>query len=261
MSIVYGILAGGNGSRMKSDIPKPLQEVSKEDTLLSLLVRNIKEVDKSAQIAINCGFGTTQEQVADYIHGVLCHRFGEIQIVTNDSKPNGTGQGVQRVYDTLKDDSRKSWDYMGVFYGDVPSDTHSIDKLRSSIVGEKRQIGLGAIIGSFDTLNPTGKGRLVVDDNGLVRKIIEEKDCDSEEERQITLVNSGMGIFSREVLDTYFAQNHSGYQGEWPFTNIVSMLGSQYNFSHTQLCENPLNYGANNPEELQKIRDFLKLFQ
>ena len=257
---MYGILAGGNGSRMKSNIPKPLQEVSEKDTLLSLLVRNIKEVDESAQIAINCGFGTTQEQVADYVDKVLCDRFGEIQIVTNDSKPNGTGQGVQRVYDSLEDNSRKSWDYMGVFYGDVPSDIKSIDRLRSSIVGEKRQIGLDAIIGSFDTLNPIGKGRLVVHHNGLVRRIIEEKDC-SEEEKQITIVNSGMGIFSREVLDTYFTQNHLSYQGEWPFTNIVSMLGGQYNFSHSQLEENPLNYGANNPEELQKIRDFLKSFQ
>mgnify|MGYP006293480045 CR=1 FL=1 len=242
MTLLYAVLAGGNGSRMGDGPPKPLREIGRGHTLLSKLITNIQDSSSNARVIVNAGIGDTQEKVREYIQ----ENFGDnVEVVGNKEEPNGTGHGVHTIWQYAQ---REGYDFnkLGLFYGDVSSDPKSIGRIIN------QSSGLESVIGAFNTQSPTGKGRLVLDDGGkLITKIVEERDC-TDDERKIQLVNSGMGMFSRETLDVYFSHSHT-YQGEWPFTNIVNLLQGRRNFGYTILDEHPGNYGANTKEELEKV--------
>lgn len=239
MTLLYAVLAGGNGSRMGEGSPKPLREIGSGHTLLSKLITNIQDSSKNARVIVNAGFGDTQEQIRSYLEAY----FGDsVELIGNQEEANGTGHGVYTIWQHAK---REDFDKLGLFYGDVPSDSKSIETITNQLSR------LENVIGAFHTQNPTGKGRLILDNKGLITRIVEEKNC-TDKEREIQIVNSGMGMFSRETLDDYFSLLHT-YEGEWPFTNIVNLLQSRRNFGYTTLDEHAGNYGANTKEELEKV--------
>lgn len=240
MTLLYAILAGGNGSRMGDGPSKPLREIGRGHTLLSKLITNIQEFSGDPRIIINTGFGDTQRQVRRYIKANFDDN---IEVVGNEEQPNGTGHGVHTIWKCAQREG-EDFDNLGLFYGDVPSDVESIRRIIN------QPSGLENVIGAFNTQNPIGKGRLILDDKELISKIVKEKDC-TDDERIIQLVNSGMGMFSRETLDEYFSLLHT-YEGEWPFTNIVNLL-QERSFGYTTLNEHPANYGANTIEELERV--------
>ncbi len=83
-----------------------------------------------------------------------------------------------------------------ILYGDTPLlRPETIGKVRAELAG-----GADLVVIGFETENPTGYGRLLLDDRGRLAGIREEKDA-SEEERALTLCNSGiMGFRSSKTL-------------------------------------------------------------
>lgn len=60
MTLLYAVLAGGNGSRMGEGPPKPLREIGGGHTLLSKLITNIQDSSNNARVIVNAGIGDTQ---------------------------------------------------------------------------------------------------------------------------------------------------------------------------------------------------------
>ncbi len=107
-----------------------------------------------------------------------------------------------------------------ILYGDTPLiTTGTLEKML-----EAAQYSEIVVLG-MNIENPTGYGRLIVDDSERLEEIIEEKDA-SAEQKQITLCNSGVmavsGKYLFELLEKLTPNNQAG---EYYLTDIVAIAG------------------------------------
>src|SRR5690606_11476543 len=115
-------------------------------------------------------------------------------IVEQDETP-GTGRAVEQALAALPSDFDGS---VVVLSGDVPLiDVATLERLVAGHI----EFGRGMTMLSAVLDNPTGLGRILRDEQGLVRGIVEEKDA-SDEERRITEINGGVYVFARAALET-----------------------------------------------------------
>jgi bifunctional UDP-N-acetylglucosamine pyrophosphorylase/glucosamine-1-phosphate N-acetyltransferase len=75
--------------------------------------------------------------------------------------------------------------------------------------------------------DPTGYGRIVRNETGLVEKIVEHKDA-SDEERLITEINTGTYCFDNEALFEALNQvTNDNVQGEYYLPDVIEILKNQ----------------------------------
>ncbi len=109
---------------------------------------------------------------------------------------------------------------MLVLYGDTPL-------LRSETLKAARgelHAGADLVVLGFETDEPTGYGRLLLDERGGLAGIREEKDA-SEEERALTLCNSGIMGFraAHTLLDLLGRIGNDNAKGEFYLTDAVAL--------------------------------------
>src|SRR5262249_17447165 len=107
----------------------------------------------------------------------------KIQFVVQ-AQPKGSGHAVLQARSWL----RSKRGMLLVLYGDTPLLTAETLK---QLLQQHHASGHAATFLAMDVANPSGYGRMVVDAEGLLERIVEHRDA-TEEERQITLVNSGV---------------------------------------------------------------------
>src|SRR5699024_9696365 len=72
--------------------------------------------------------------------------------------------------------------------------------------------------------NPTGYGRIIRDDSGNVRRIVEHKDA-SQEELNVNEINTGTYCFDHKALfEASEKVDNNNAQGEYYFTDVVEIL-------------------------------------
>lgn len=196
------ILAAGQGTRMKSDLPKILHHVADRPMLV--------HVHAAARAA-----------GASHIHVVYGHG-GEIvrqKLSSLDASwalqdiQKGTGHAVDQAMPAIADDDR-----VMVLYGDVPLVTaETLMRLAAHADGDNLVI-LTAILN-----DPTGYGRIVRDEDGAVQKIVEQKDA-SEQQKQIREINTGMLVAGAKNLRDWLSRlENNNAQGEFYLTDVVAM--------------------------------------
>jgi len=130
---------------------------------------------------------------------------------------NGTGHAVQLGIEGLQ---AQADDLVVVLYADVP--LLGVDLL-------KRLVGSNSVV-SLLTMHmddPSGYGRILRDDAGRVRRIVEQKDA-SEAERQVREVNTGILMARYGDLVAWLDQLESGNaQGELYLTDIIEMAAAE----------------------------------
>ncbi len=116
----------------------------------------------------------------------------------------------------------KGYDDVLVMFGDTPLiDPAALVAARSKLAQKAAVVVLG-----FRTEKPTGYGRLI-EKNGKLAAIREEKDC-SDEERGITFCNSGlMAISGAHALGLLDAVGNANAKGEFYLTDIVEIAGGR----------------------------------
>lgn len=115
----------------------------------------------------------------------------------------------------------KGYDDILVVFGDTPLITAA--PLRAA--REKLAEGNDVVVIGFEAADPTGYGRLIVD-NGELLAIREHKDA-SEEERHITYCNGGlMAIDGRKALDLLGRIGNANAKGEYYLTDLVEIVRS-----------------------------------
>ncbi len=129
--------------------------------------------------------------------------------------PLGTGHAVLAARETLA-----NFEGVGlVMFADTPLVTSQ------TLVALAEQIATGrdiAILG-FETPQPTGYGRIILDADGLVQQIIEDRDTNNEE-AAITLVNGGIMAARIPLLfDLLDSVDISNAQHEIYLTDVVSV--------------------------------------
>lgn len=199
------VLAGGQGKRMKSPMPKPMLEVLGEpmlDWVISACV------EAGAEPAVITGFGR------EYIENHLGGRYPTFF----QSERLGTGHAVMQAIPLLEE---KRGGNTLILCGDAPF--VSADIIKNSLCAHLDS-GAAVTVVSAELSNPFGYGRIIRDGKGEVLCITEQKDC-TPEEAAIKEVNSGIYWFrTAELLTALSELTPNNAQGEYYLTDTLSIL-------------------------------------
>ena len=196
------ILAAGKGTRMKSQTPKVMHEVAGKKMIDHVLLV-AQNLDAQKTLVV---LSPDQNQIADYLADKNC----EIVIQENQL---GTADAVKSCKENLKDFAGK----ILVLYGDVPL-------VKTDILSQA--IKVAPCFVGMQVASENKYGRLFVDDVYL-QKIIEFNDA-SEDEKQITLCNTGVICFESELLFELLAKvNNDNAKGEFYITDIAQIANNQ----------------------------------
>jgi bifunctional UDP-N-acetylglucosamine pyrophosphorylase/glucosamine-1-phosphate N-acetyltransferase len=170
------VLAAGEGTRMRSVMPKVLHQVAGQ----SLLAHVLAAAPKGTGAALAVVIGPDHQAVADEIKRVRPDASTFIQ-----RERLGTAHAVLAARDAIARDA----DDLLIVFGDTPLiSAATFERLRAAL-----KSGAGVAVLGFRAADPTGYGRLVVEGGRLV-DIREHADA-SAEERAITLCNAGVMAF------------------------------------------------------------------
>ena len=199
------ILAAGKGTRMNSEIPKVLHKVLGKEIIL-WSNEAIKNFENKFFV-----IGHQHELVRDYISN-------DSEAIVQEEQL-GTGHALSVVFN---DESflSKTYDYVLVIPGDVPLIQEEIlNSLISKVVTSKASIGF--VVSSVK--EPFGYGRVIVDEEDNVTKIVEERDA-SKEEKKINLINSGIYCFDYEFIKNHIEKlSDTNKQKEFYLTDLIEL--------------------------------------
>lgn len=233
------VLAAGKGTRMKSALPKPLHPVAGLPMVNHVI--NAAEALNPEKIVVVIG-----PDMPEMAEAVKPHTTA-IQEV-----PNGTGGAALAARAHLKG---FDGDILIVF-GDMPLMTTETIRRVADIRAQFPAVGLtfaGVVNHEHNTY-----GRMVLDDDGSLKKIVEYKDA-SEEERKITLCNAGIVCADGAKLFDWLSQiGNDNVQKEYYLTDLPQIARKDNRLSH--VVEVPLSdmEGANTRVELSKLEGLMQ---
>jgi len=202
------ILAAGQGTRMKSSLPKVLHRIGGRPLLGHVLdtARNLEPANILVVVRHE------RDLVADAVLDIA----PEILVVDQDEIP-GTGRAVEVALDRVPD---FSGDVL-VLSGDVPL---LDDETLTGLVRAHRASGAAATVLSAVVADATGYGRIVRDSVGGVQRIVEQKDA-TDAEAEITEINAGVYVFQAPALRAHLSLvGTANAQGERYLTDVVGLL-------------------------------------
>jgi bifunctional UDP-N-acetylglucosamine pyrophosphorylase/glucosamine-1-phosphate N-acetyltransferase len=206
-SVFAIVLAAGKGTRMKSDIPKVMHAIAGAPMLTYVLA-----AAKAARVGEICVVvGPGMDEVGSIARSVDPHLPVFVQ-----AEQRGTADAVKAAQDAF---SRCAGGVI-VLYGDTPLlRTETIDRLRNEL-----DDGADIVVVGFEAKDPTGYGRLLLDERGKLIGIREEKDANAKE-RALTLCNSGIMGFggSKTLADLLSRIGNANAKGEFYLTDAVAL--------------------------------------
>jgi bifunctional UDP-N-acetylglucosamine pyrophosphorylase/glucosamine-1-phosphate N-acetyltransferase len=233
------ILAGGKGTRMKSDKPKVLHEICGK-TMLSYVMDNARNACIE-QIAVIVGYGA--EEVKSSIAG-------QVNIFTQH-RQLGTGHAVMQALSFIDDNA-----YVVVLCGDAPLvDSETIQSLCEYTASNKKD----AVVVSAMIDDPYGYGRIIRDRDGEFIKIVEQKDA-AKEEKKIHEINSGVYCFLGSVLKYALGNiSNDNVQGEYYLTDTIELLINE-KYSVDILVEKNCDIikAVNDKKQLAQLEKFMR---
>ena len=201
MSFTAIILAAGKGTRMKSEIPKPLHHVAGKP-MLSWVIDAAKAAGVSQILPV---IGHESAQLEDWL--------GDIK-PAYQTEQLGTGHAVLAAADMLEQSDVP----VIVLFGDTPLIT--ADTIKRTVTHIENGADICAL--GFEASNPAGYGRFILDDSGTLVQIIEESEC-KEAERQITFVNGGILAARAPALFSLLRSvKPTNSKGEIFLTDVIS---------------------------------------
>ncbi len=202
------ILAAGEGTRMKSKLPKVMHRICGKP-LLSHVINTAKAsgIDKNI-VVIGKGGNIVRDNIKEDV------LFVDQPI--GEEVPYGTGFAVIQAKDYIEDNS-----HVIILYGDTPLITS--DTIMNIIDFHKKG-NYEATVLSADFDDPTGYGRIIRDHSGNVTAIVEHKDA-SEQERSIKEINSGIYCFNGKSLKLALDRlDNNNAQNEYYITDAIKII-------------------------------------
>lgn len=235
------ILAGGQGKRMKAEIPKPMFKVLGEP-MLRWVIKSCEEADLS-NICIVKGY---QAEIIDrYIDG-------KYETVLQ-SERLGTGHAVMQAIPFM----RKNLDGNTlVLCGDAPF--IDADTIKKSLELHRSENNSITVITSL-LEDPTGYGR-IVREGDCITSIVEEKDTTIEQKR-ICEVNSGAYWFKTvELIEALGELTQNNSQKEYYLTDTVFIAINKGRRANAYLSKNPnVVLGANDRKGLLELNNVARM--
>lgn len=202
------VLAAGDSTRMKSSMSKVLHPVGGRPMIAHVMTSIC--ASGVSDVALVLGRDAEKVERAASIEGLAVESVLQTERL-------GTGHAVLMAKDAIG----LGYDEILVAYGDVPLITAApLKAAREALAG-----GADVAVIGFHTKNPTGYGRLLVE-NGELIAIREEKDA-TEAERAVTWCNSGlMAIDGKKALDLLSRIGNKNAKGEYYLTDLVEIARS-----------------------------------
>lgn len=224
---------------MRSDLPKVLHLLAGEP-LAAHVVRSARAAGV-AEIVVVVGHG------GDQVEADMRPRFSDLRFV-RQAQQLGTGHAVQCALPALGDHDGP----VLILSGDVPLLRPAT--LRALVDGCATS-GAGLALATFEPPDPRGYGRIVRDDAGQIRAIVEERDAD-EPTRAVRECNAGVycvaaGLLRRELPGL----GRSNAAGEIYLTDLVARAAPHG--VRTILVPADEVAGINTPEQLDAARALL----
>lgn len=195
------ILAAGKGTRMKSALPKPLHPLAGAP-MVRHVIDAVEGLNPERIVVV---IGADMPEMAEAVRPYQT----AVQAVAN-----GTGGGALAAREALKD---FGGDIL-IVYGDTPLITTAA---LQRMVDIRRQFpAVGLTFSGMRPRDPARYGRMVLDDDGTLKKIVEFKDANAEE-KAITLCNGGIVAADGAKLFDWLAQiGNDNAQGEYYLTDL-----------------------------------------
>jgi bifunctional UDP-N-acetylglucosamine pyrophosphorylase / glucosamine-1-phosphate N-acetyltransferase len=237
MDIAAIILAAGQGTRLKSALPKPLHRIGGRP----MLAWSLDAATAANAARIVTILPRASEQIQDWLDGV--------EFCIQD-EPRGTGHAALAAAPALKD-------FNGVaviMFADTPLVTAcTINRLAASVNDHTSLAVLG-----FETADPTGYGRLVTDGNGGVTRIVEHRDATADE-RRISLVNGGIMAVRCPLLFTWLEQAQANNKNDEIYLTDIVELATQAGSNVTcQVADESEIAGVNDRADLAYLEAVLQ---
>ncbi len=227
------ILAAGQGTRMKSAMPKVLHEVGGR-AMLDWAIAAAAATGAQRTVVVT---GAHAPAVGEYVAGKL----GPAASVTQDP-PLGTGHAVRAAEPSLADFDGD----VVILYGDAPF----VPPPRIEEMFSQRAATGGLVILAFEAKDPTGYGRVVLGDHGAVDRIVEHKDA-NEAERASRLCNSGvLCADARTLFKLLSSVRNENAKGEYYLTDVVALARGAGIATHVLIGEEGDAMGVNSRAEL-----------
>ena len=202
MTLDVAILAAGQGTRMRSALPKVVHPLGGQP-LLAHVINTAHKLD------------------ADAIHVVYGHGGKRVREVLADApvawveqaEQLGTGHALEQVMPSIDDDS-----VVLVLYGDVPLITAAT---LAPMIRQAEQGRLAVLTATLD--DPSGYGRIIRNAERQLVDIVEQKDASSEQ-LHIREINTGFMAAPAGQLRGWLSRlENSNAQGEFYLTDVIAM--------------------------------------
>ena len=204
------ILAAGQGSRMKSKLPKVLHAVGGKP-MVQHVIDNAATLTKvkGAKVNTHVVIGHGAEQLRTALAGQTLN-------FALQAEQKGTGHAVAQAMPAVGDG------VVLVLYGDVPLTKPETMQAMLDIAAQD-QLALLTV----NLQDPTGYGRIVRDAADQVVAIVEHKDANPEQ-HLIQEVNTGILAVHSRYLKAWLPQlSAENAQGEYYLTDIIAMAAAQ----------------------------------
>jgi bifunctional UDP-N-acetylglucosamine pyrophosphorylase/glucosamine-1-phosphate N-acetyltransferase len=234
------ILAAGQGTRMKSDLPKVLHAIDGRP-MVSYVIDTVRAVGVDRILAV---IGYQAERVRGAVDDPSVEFVLQVEQL-------GTGHAVVQCEPALNGFSGT----VVVLSGDVPG--LRAETLRSFIDHHRRR-GAAATVMTARVADPTGYGRIVRSDDDTLSRIVEHKDADPAV-LAIDEINAGLYCFENAPLfEALRRTDRENAQNEYYLTDVVEELKTQGLVVEAYCVEDEREVaGVNTVAELDAMRAFM----
>lgn len=240
------ILAAGQGTRLKMNVPKPLAPISGRklmDFPLMAAQNFLTNNERTGKICLVLGHG--KELVESHLKTVWPNCPWESAF---QKEQKGTADALRAYFNDIP--QAKDRTYTVVLCADTPLIT---EKEITNLVNILENENLDGVAASFIESNPMGYGRIVRSDSGF--KIVEQKDANQEQQR-ISEVNSGLYVLKTAfVLEHLFKLKSSNSSREFYLTDLFQFDRKVKAITFSE--KEPFG-GVNDIAQLQNASDLLR---
>lgn len=240
MNCIGLILGAGEGTRMKSELPKVMHKAA-GNTLIKWVLEAVKPVVSQKCIVV---YGSGGDILKEYLDG-------EAEFVMQSVRL-GSGHAVMCATEKLEGKEG----YVLVLAGDMPLiTTKTLQALKEAALKHN----VDACILSSIADDPSGYGRIIRDKDGSVIKITEDKDATAEQ-KKIKEINSGIYCFKiSSLLGCLSCLKPVNAQGEYYLTDCIEYIHASGGRVDAILTEDKEECsGVNNRVQLAYVAKILR---
>jgi len=235
------ILAAGDGTRLRSQVPKSLHRICGRPMIVHIL-RNIEGLIDGKQVIV---IGFANEMVEAALSGF------KVEFALQE-KRLGTGHAAlcaKPLFENCDGD-------LLVVVGDAPLMTRSTFE---KLIERHRHQDASATVLTTKMKKPAGYGRILRHQDNTVLSIVEDKDANIYE-KKILEVNTGTYVFDcNDLYDALAKVKPNNEQGEYYLTDVIHIMVSEKKRVEAYVAKDPLEtMGINNRVQFAKAERIMR---